>query len=469
MNFGKRDIALFIPDEVGDVVALRHTKDSTADDKFEALKPKLDPSKKVTRYWAGKAPKWAEDQDEQDRDLKDLIEENKQKGEEQEEVKLAPSSKPDPRLARLQRAGGAKVDRKEARERHRQLHEAEVVEAAASESEESEDEEPFQPIPGDVLYGDVAEEEEEDEEEITLRRERIRERLRMKQKEREEEELLAKEKEEDEESDSDEDSSEWETDTDESEDEEGQILKPIFVPKNQRETIKEAEQKALAEEAKKKKLILKKEDEKRRTRDMIAQIIRKESEQVSKHLDGNDSENDMPDDRDELDEALEYEAWKVRELQRIKRDKDDRQQMEDEKKETERRRNMTDEERRLEDRAIGKNKEKLKAKWKYLQKYYHKGVFYMDENSMEQDDVRARTYDGPTLEDKFDKQALPSVMQVKKFGRSGQTKYTHLVDQDTTTWDNPWTQVSARNEKYYEKVSGVGDIDNAGRKRKKPT
>lgn len=29
-------------------------------------------------------------------------------------------------------------------------------------------------------------------------------------------------------------------------------------------------------------------------------------------------------------------------------------------------------------------------------------------------------------------------MQVKNFGRSGRTKYTHLVDQDTSARDAPW-------------------------------
>jgi len=43
-----------------------------------------------------------------------------------------------------------------------------------------------------------------------------------------------------------------------------------------------------------------------------------------------------------------------------------------------------------------------------------------------------RDFSGATLEDQFDKTVLPKVMQVKNFGRSGRTKYTHLADQDTT-------------------------------------
>lgn len=47
------------------------------------------------------------------------------------------------------------------------------------------------------------------------------------------------------------------------------------------------------------------------------------------------------------------------------------------KEETLRRRNMTDDERRMEDMLIGKHKAKDKAKIKFMQKYYHKGAFYM--------------------------------------------------------------------------------------------
>ena len=50
----------------------------------------------------------------------------------------------------------------------------------------------------------------------------------------------------------------------------------------------------------------------------------------------------------------------------------------------------------------------------------------------EEDEVLKRDFANPTLEDHFDKTVLPKVMQVKDFGRAGRTKYTHLVDQDTT-------------------------------------
>ena len=58
-------------------------------------------------------------------------------------------------------------------------------------------------------------------------------------------------------------------------------------------------------------------------------------------------------------------------------------------------------------------------------------------------------------------------MQVKNFGRSGRTKYTHLVDQDTTDFDNIWTHETAGNLKFTNKHAGgmKQDFDRPARKK----
>ena len=160
--------------------------------------------------------------------------------------------------------------------------------------------------------------------------------------------------------------------------------------------------------------------------------------------------------------------WRLRELNRLKRDIEAREELELEKAETLRRRNLSEEERRKEDEQLKKNVPKEKAKWNFLQKYYHKGVFYMDEDSLNKDanDVRAKEYDAPTLEDTIDKEKLPAIMQVKKFGLRGRTKYTHLVDQDTTRFGPDARPDKRIFEKYISKVGGMGDIDSAGKRKK---
>lgn len=45
--------------------------------------------------------------------------------------------------------------------------------------------------------------------------------------------------------------------------------------------------------------------------------------------------------------------------------------------------------------------------------------------------ISCRSYAAPTGEDTFDRAAMPAVMQVKKFGFKGRTKWTHLAAEDT--------------------------------------
>ena len=46
-----------------------------------------------------------------------------------------------------------------------------------------------------------------------------------------------------------------------------------------------------------------------------------------------------------------------------------------------------------------------------MQKYYHKGVFFQDDNlTQEQKELFSRDYNMPTGEDKMDKSVLPAVL-----------------------------------------------------------
>uniref|UniRef100_A0A0E0HQA9 Micro-fibrillar-associated protein 1 C-terminal domain-containing protein n=1 Tax=Oryza nivara TaxID=4536 RepID=A0A0E0HQA9_ORYNI len=70
-------------------------------------------------------------------------------------------------------------------------------------------------------------------------------------------------------------------------------------------------------------------------------------------------------------------------------------------------------------------------KQRFMQKYYQKGGFFLEKA----DDCDFST---PTGEDMMDKTILPKVMQVKRFGFKGRMKWTDLVNEDTTDWNNPY-------------------------------
>ncbi|WVZ22685.1 hypothetical protein V8G54_001229 [Vigna mungo] len=236
------------------------------------------------------------------------------------------------------------------------------------------------------------------------------------------------------------------------------MVKPVFVPKSERDTIAErerleAEEQAL-EDARKKRL----EERRIETKQIVVEEIRKD-EEIQKNLEIEANIADVDTD-DEVNEAEEYEAWKIREIGRIKRDREDREAMLKEKEEIERVRNMTEEERREWERKNPKPAPPPKQKWRFMQKYYHKGAFFQSESddrasTVGSDGIFTRDFSAPTGEDKMDKTILPKVMQVKHFGRSGRTKWTHLVNEDTTDWNNPWTYNDPLRAKYNDKMAAM--------------
>lgn len=421
---------------------------------------------KVQRYVSGKRPDYApassDEEEEEDEDF------TRPRGaappSPQQHKSLTEAEMADPRLRRLlanqQQEEAVREEEMETDvPRRRVIHQAEVVEVSEEEKEEEEemeeeeDEETEEKEPTmkpemrtshRLAESDSESEDEVDEDELALRRLNLRQRAL--QKIQQEEELLGKEDEGSEES-SEEESSEYSEETDS--EEEGPRLKPVFVRKKDRVTIHQKEQqqaKFKQQEVENRKRV---EERRRETLRMIEQEHR-QAATLRNALDNNDPMNAINTD-DEADDA-EYEAWKLRELRRLKRDKEERDAAEKDHEEVEKLRTMGEEERRIELRNNPKviTNKAQKGKYKFLQKYYHRGAFFLDQ----EEEVFKRDFSGATLEDHFDKTILPKVMQVKNFGRSGRTKYTHLVDQDTTSFDSPWASDSQMNHKFFNANAG---------------
>lgn len=96
---------------------------------------------------------------------------------------------------------------------------------------------------------------------------------------------------------------------------------------------------------------------------------------------------------------------------------------------------MTDIEREEENRRLGTDAtmKKQKVAMNFMQKYYHKGAFYQDNEN----EILNRDYNMPVGEDKMDKSVLPAVLQKRRgdVGKRGQSKWTHLTNEDTTNFD----------------------------------
>ncbi|XXG55940.1 hypothetical protein AAC387_Pa03g3489 [Persea americana] len=323
---------------------------------------------KVTRYWAGKRPEWADDNaGEEDGDIRTALE---RAFPSRDDVDI--TGKDDPRLRRL---AETIFDNKEERRRIREeLHQRQQEEAAALLPEEEEEE--------------------------------------------------------------------WEYETDSEEEQLGTIamIKPAFILKSERDTIAElerleAEERAL-EEMEERRL----EERKLETRQIVVEEIRKDEEIQKNNLDVEANNSDVDTD-DEVNEAEVYEAWKSREIARSKRDRE----------EIKKARNMMEEERQEWERKNPNPHPAPKRKRRFMQRYYHKGAFFQSEV----DDMYQHDFSAPTGEDRMDKTKLPKVMQVNNFGRRGRTKWTLLLNEDTTDWNSLWACNELLQKKYNDKMAGM--------------
>ncbi len=136
------------------------------------------------------------------------------------------------------------------------------------------------------------------------------------------------------------------------------------------------------------------------------------------------------DDTDE-ETIEEYEKWKIRELKRLVRNKEEKLAYEQCLQQVQEFRDLPEEQK---DEIFAKKlieqqqKEENKTQYGFLQKYYHKGAYFQDNDNI----LVNRDYNVATGEDKLDKTNLPEFLKVKNLGKRGRSKWTHLSNEDTT-------------------------------------
>ncbi|PRP73208.1 hypothetical protein PROFUN_03522 [Planoprotostelium fungivorum] len=420
---------------------------------------------KPARYRAGQLPEYAK--------KVDLV-----------EVPVPPKREPDTSDPRLQRLARRNQDTSSSDRRRRHV-EAEVIEEATGKNEESTSQNDDGDGAGDkevegmnkillkINMGEVdtrnktvaemLEEEEQEQEEHDNRRERARRMARAREEEEEIEKLRTADENmaepEGENRSGDDEDDEEDDEEEEEEEEERPRIAPVFRKKEDRTTQSAEAQLRDVEEAA--RIAAEKRLEERKLES--AELVRLEAE---RNATGEGDDKELPDELSDGDgdPTEEYEAWKLRELMRIKTEREEKAAEEAEKAELERRRTLTDEQIREEDKE--KLAPKEKGKMKFMQKYYHKGAYF---RSFDEKDEIANRWDvtQPTLEDKSDKSILPSVMQVKNFGKRSRTKYTHLVDQDTTQRDAGWSTKDAQSvtDKMRNKMGGAGPVERSKRQK----
>jgi len=218
--------------------------------------------------------------------------------------------------------------------------------------------------------------------------------------------------------------------------------RPTFVPKAQRG-----------------EKVVKKEDEEGKERqrleaeELLELHLKRDAAAKAAGRKGWDDDDDPDglalDDIDGTDPPAERAAWKLRELTRVKREREALTAIEAERAEIERRREMDPALRDREDREFVREQQQKKmesqGKMGFMQKFYHKGAFFQDA------DIPERNYATAEVEDRVkNREVLPKYLQVRgdEVGKRGRTRWTHLAAEDTS--------MQAGGSPWFEKKGGFG-------------
>lgn len=241
------------------------------------------------------------------------------------------------------------------------------------------------------------------------------------------------------------DGSDYTSDEDSSEDD-APLAKPMFVRKSERKTLDEKQALEMEELQRIEQEKIRRARQAQETKKIAAEKVAAEQAQEEAKNQGPQGLDDVVTD-DEMDPEEDYQAWEEREIERLRRCLEETLKQDEEAREREVWKNMSDQEKqRYLARKAKSAKESVKSKleskknWSFLQKYYHKGAFFQSEAEYKGEDAplvgnlkEKYDFSMPTGEDVFDKNLLPSVMKVRNFGKRSRSKWTHLAQEDTTS------------------------------------
>lgn len=214
-------------------------------------------------------------------------------------------------------------------------------------------------------------------------------------------------------------------------------LRPVFVSREQRQSKQADEAGKIASLTRAEK---REEERRQETLQLVQNLLEEEERNESGWMGQEDDTLPDGEDRDE-DREREFALWRVRELKRILRNKEElaewRRKRGGEKEEKNETREDVEDGRSEEiGNARREDEGGEKSRPAFLQKYYKMGPFFLEKGDDGRflEDVYNRDYNKGTSEDVVNRKALPTPLQVRRgeFGKTGRSKYTHLANEDTT-------------------------------------